>query len=313
MTYKSSSDAGHVACIGVGLMGSGWAAHFLRAGRDVVAYDNNPKAADYVKATVERAWPIVEALGLAADASTERLRVTDDLEDALDGAVFVQESAFEDEALKIGLLSEVDALAADDVVICSSSSGFLAARLRSQCKRAAGRVMVGHPFNPPYLIPLVEVVSGEGANGNAVEAARRFYESVNSKPIVLNKDIEGYVANRLQLALFREILHLVAEDIASIADIDDAIAYGPGLRWAVFGPCQIFKLASQTPEQFGNFLDLIVGEMDDFVAIKEPHIKPGVREKVIAGVVEAAGDRDYADLVAERDDKIIALRKALGV
>ena len=149
------------------------------------------------------------------------MRVTDDLEDALDGAVFVQESAFEDEALKIGLLSEVDALAADDVVICSSSSGFLAARLRSQCKRAAGRVMVGHPFNPPYLIPLVEVVSGEGANGNAVEVARRFYESGNSKPIVLNKDIEGYVANRLQLALFREILHIVSEDIASIADIYD--------------------------------------------------------------------------------------------
>ena len=313
MSYKSSNDSGHVACIGTGLMGSGWAAHFLRAGRDVVAYDPNPAAASYVRDTVERAWPIVESLGLSEGASASRLRVTDDLATALDGAVFVQESAPEKEDLKIKLLAEIDALTSPDTVICSSSSGFLAARLRSQCKHS-GRVLVGHPFNPPYLIPLVEVVAGEGADADAVTAVVEFYESVNGKAIVLKKDIAGYVANRLQLALFREIFHLVSEDVASVADIDDAIAYGPGLRWAVFGPCQIFGLASQTPAQFGDFIDLLVNEIDSgSVAIKEPTIKPGVKEKLVAGVAQAAGDRDYDSLVAERDQKVIALRKALGV
>ena len=314
MSYKSSADSGHVACGGTGLMGSGWVTHFLRAGRDVVAYDPNPAAADYVRHTVERAWPVVEALGLKEGASPSRLTVTPDLHQALDGAVFVQESAPEDESLKIKLLSEVDSLTSEDTVICSSSSGFLARRLRSECSKAKGRVLVGHPFNPPYLIPLVEVVSGEGADADAVNAAVGFYESVNSKAIVLNKDILGYVANRLQLALFREIFHLVSEEVASVADIDDAIAYGPGLRWAVFGPCQVFKLASQTPEQFGKFLDLLVEEIDHGCgAIDEPTIKPGVKEKLIEGVEAASGERSYDDLVSERDSKIIALRKAIGV
>ena len=155
---------GHIACVGTGLMGSGWAAHFLRAGQDVVAWDPNPEAADYVRQTVERAWPVVKALGLATDASPQRLRVTSDMADALEGAAFVQESAPEDEPLKIKLLCEIDALTHERTVICSSSSGFLAARLRSECGKRKGRVLVGHPFNPPYLIPLVEVVAGEGAD-----------------------------------------------------------------------------------------------------------------------------------------------------
>ena len=314
MNYKSAAHGGHVACIGTGLMGSGWAAHFLRAGRDVVAYDPDPAAADYVKSTVERAWPVVESLGLSPDASPDRLTVTADLAEALDGAVFVQEGAPEDEPLKIKLLSEIDALTAQDTVVCSSSSSFLAARLRSECGQAKGRVLVGHPFNPPYLIPLVEVVAGEGADTNAVSAAVDFYHSVNSKAIVLKKDILGYVANRLQLALFREIFHLVSEDVASVADIDDAIAFGPGLRWAVFGPCQVFRLGSKTPEQFGNFLELIAGSMDEgSVAIDEPTLKPGVIDTLVAGAAEAAGERSYDALVSERDSKIIALRKAIGV
>jgi carnitine 3-dehydrogenase len=313
MSYKSSADSGHVACVGTGLMGSGWAAHFLRAGRDVVAYDPNPAAATYVRDTVKRAWPVVEALGLSEGASLDRLRITDDLAEAVQGAVFIQESAPEDEALKIELLAQIDGLASPDTVICSSSSGFLAGRLRSACKHK-GRVLVGHPFNPPYLIPLVEVVAGDGADADAVSAAVAFYESVNGKAIVLKKDILGYVANRLQMALFREIFHLVSEDVASVADIDDAIAYGPGLRWAVFGPCQIFKLASQTPEQYGDFIDLLAGEIDaGCVAIDEPTIKPGVKEKLIEGVMQAAGTRSYDALVEERDTKIIAVRKALGV
>ena len=156
--------------------------------------------------------------------------------------------------------------------------------------------------------------AAKGADADAVTAVVEFYESVNGKAIVLKKDIAGYVANRLQLALFREIFHLVSEDVASVADIDDAIAYGPGLRWAVFGPCQIFGLASQTPAQFGDFIDLLVNEIDSgSVAIKEPTIKPGVKEKLVAGAAQAAGDRDYDSLVAERDQKVIALRKALGV
>jgi 3-hydroxyacyl-CoA dehydrogenase len=294
-------------------MGSGWAAHFLRAGLDVVACDPNPAAEGYVQDTIERAWPRLAELGLAAGASRGRLRFTTELGSALADADFVQESAPEDESLKMELLRDIDARAAPDVVVASSSSGFLAARLRSRCARGS-RVLVGHPFNPPYLIPLVEVVGGEGADPAAVAAAVAFYRSVHSHPIVLRKDILGYVANRLQLAMMREIFHLVAEDVASVRDIDDAIAFGPGLRWAVMGPCQVFKLGSQRPEQFGRFLDLLVEEIDmGCVASGGPTIRPGVREALIRGLEEAQGGAHAADLIARRDAAIVAFRRALGI
>ena len=309
-------DAGkitRVTCVGTGLMGSGWIAHFLRAGLDVTAYDPNPEAGQYVRDTVSRAWPVVTELGLAEGASQDRVRVVSDLQEALDGAQFVQESAPEDEALKIDLLSQVDALTPPEVVICSSISGFLAARLRSKCAHG-GRVLVGHPFNPPYLIPLVEIVTGEGADPQAAASAKAFYERTNSKAITLKKDILGYVANRIQLAVMKEIFHLVSEDVASVEDIDDAVAYGPGLRWAVMGPNMIFKIASQKPEQFGGFLDLLVEEIDHgCVAVNEPTIKPGVRETIIQGVIDAAAGRDHGELMAERDRKVVALRKAISV
>ncbi|MDH3688712.1 MAG: 3-hydroxyacyl-CoA dehydrogenase NAD-binding domain-containing protein [Gammaproteobacteria bacterium] len=314
MTEKTTNSIAHVTCIGTGLIGSGWAVHFLRAGLHVVAYDPNRNAEKYLRDTVDRAWPSVQKLGLNAHASVDRLQFTDDLPDALAHAQFVQESAPEDETLKMELLKQIDAVAAPDVVIASSSSSFLAGRLRSKCEAHPYRVLVGHPFNPPYLIPLVEVVGGGSADPQAVERAVQFYRDSGSRPIVLKKDILGYVANRLQLAVMREIFHLVAEDVSSVADIDDAIAYGPGLRWAIKGPCEIFMLASQRPDQFAQFIDLIVEEIDmGCVAVDRPTIREGVRETIVQGVGANQPNLSFEQRLLERDQKIIALRQTLVI
>jgi carnitine 3-dehydrogenase len=301
-----------VACVGVGLIGSGWAAHFLRHGLDVVAYDFDPKAEASLRRRVELAWPVVERLGLSPGASIGRLTFTTDLKTALDGAEFVQESAAEDEAVKIDLLSTVDSLTAPDMVISSSSSGFLAARLRSKC-RHGGRVIVGHPFNPPYLIPLVEIAGGEGVDPKAIEWAVAFYKRVNSRPVVLKREIDGYIANRLQMAVLREIYYMVGKGVASVGDIDDALTYGPGVRWAVKGPVQIFYLGAQTPDRFGDFIDLMEGEMETFLAPPGPTLTPAIRKQVIEEANALAAGKTHAQLLRERDEGVLAVLRAIGV
>ncbi|MFO0996197.1 MAG: 3-hydroxyacyl-CoA dehydrogenase NAD-binding domain-containing protein [Alphaproteobacteria bacterium] len=301
-----------VACVGTGLMGSGWVAHFLRHGLDVMAYDLDPKAESMMRKRIELAWPIVERLGLAPGASMGRVTFTTDLKAALDGAEFVQESAVENEALKIDLLAKVDSLTAPGAVISSSSSGFLAARLRSKCKHG-GRVIVGHPFNPPYLIPLVEIAGGDGVDQKAIDAAVAFYKRVNSRPVVLKREIDGYIANRLQMAVLREIYYMVGQGVASVGDIDDALTYGPGVRWAVKGPIQIFYLGAPTPDRFGTFIDLMEHEMETFLAPPGPTLTPAIKKQVIEEADALAAGKSHAQLLRERDEGVLAILKAIGV
>ena len=224
-----------VACVGAGTIGAAWAAYFLSRGLTVVATDPEPAAKAHLMDTVESVWSRLQQLSPCQQADQANLSFTDDLEAAVEGAEFIQESAPDDESLKIKLLRRIGEASPADSVIASSSSTFLPSRLSSQCAHPE-RVIVGHPFVPAYLIPLVEVVGGEETDIAALDWAMRFYTHVGKRPLQLKKEIEGYIANRLQRAVFAEALELVANGICDYDDIDKAVTWGPGLRWAIQGP-----------------------------------------------------------------------------
>jgi carnitine 3-dehydrogenase len=227
--------ARRVACVGTGTIGSGWAALFLARGLDVTAWDPAPDAAASLAASINRAWPKLARLGLAEGASPERLVFAPSLAEAVADAEFVQESAPDDEPLKIRLLAEIDASCPAEAVIASSSSRFLPSRIASDCRHPE-RVIVGHPFVPAYLVPLVEVVGGERTDEAVMAGAVAFYARVGKRPLRLKKEVEAYVANRLQHVLLEEGLRLVEAGVCDYDDIDRAVTWGPGFRWPVVGP-----------------------------------------------------------------------------
>ncbi|MFC5142966.1 3-hydroxyacyl-CoA dehydrogenase NAD-binding domain-containing protein [Actinomycetospora rhizophila] len=300
-----------IACIGAGVIGGGWAAYFLARGVDVVAWDPAPDAADRLRRTVDAAWPALTELGLDEGADRARLRVVDSLAEACADAVFVQESAPEDLGLKRGLLAELVAATRDDAVIASSTSGFPMGEMAT----AAGdpsRLVVGHPFNPPYLIPLVEVAGGPGTDPLVAKRAADFYRSIGKSVIELDRELPGFVANRLQEALWREALHMVAQGEASVEQIDAAITEGPGLRWPVHGPCLTFHLAggeggmAHMLDHFGPSLRA------PWTRLEAPELTDDLRDAMVEGTAGEAGARSFADLVAERDRAVIAIRRAVA-
>ncbi|HEY6027694.1 MAG TPA: 3-hydroxyacyl-CoA dehydrogenase NAD-binding domain-containing protein, partial [Pseudolabrys sp.] len=232
-----------IAVIGTGTIGASWAAIFLARGLDVAASDPSPEGEAFARRFIANAWPTLDKLGwVALGASPDRFSFHMDPAAAAAGADFVQESGPEREDLKIKLFATIDAAAPPETVIASSSSGLLISRVTVECKHPE-RCVIGHPFNPPHLIPLVEVVGGTKTSRAAIDKAMAFYRAVGKHPILINKEVKGHVANRLQAALWREVVHLVAEGVVSVADADAAVAYGPGLRWALMGPSLTFHLA----------------------------------------------------------------------
>jgi 3-hydroxyacyl-CoA dehydrogenase len=224
-----------IALVGTGVIGASWASLLLAKGLDVIATDPAPEAEAKLRAIVARQWAAMETLGLAAGATQSRLIFTPSLEEAVRDADFIQENGPERLEIKRDLYRRIDAAARADVMIATSSSGILISEVQTACARPE-RVLVGHPFNPPHLIPLVEVVGGKATSDAAIETAMEFYAAIGKKPIHLKKEVKGHVANRLQAALWREAFALVQDGVASVADIDTAIAHGPGLRWALLGP-----------------------------------------------------------------------------
>jgi carnitine 3-dehydrogenase len=304
------SRAPHVACIGAGVIGGGWAAYFLARGFDVVAWDPAPDAEARLRRTVDAAWPALTELGLDDGADRSRLRVADTLADACAGAVFVQESAPEDLALKRHLLADLVEATADDVVVASSTSGFPMSDMATGA-RDPSRLVVGHPFNPPYLIPLVEVVGGAATAPDVVERAAAFYRAIGKSVIEMDREVPGFVANRLQEALWREALHMVASGDATVEQIDASITEGPGLRWPVHGPCLTFHLAggesgmAHMLDHFGPSL------LAPWTRLEAPELTDELRDAMVAGTAAEAGLRDFAALVAERDRAVIAIRRAV--
>ena len=261
MAGAQNNGARRVCLAGAGVIGSGWAARFLARGLDVIATDPAPGAEERLRAGVENAWPALERVGLSEGASRSRLSFTTNLEEAVSEADYVQENAPEREDLKRELLARVDAAASPDVIVASSTSGFLPTSLQSGCQHPE-RVVVGHPFNPVYLLPLVEVVGGERTSPEVVERAMDFYRALGMRPLHVRKEVEGHLSDRLQEALWRENLHLIAEGIATPGELDEAIVYGPGLRWALMGVNLTFHMAggeegmAHMLRQFGPALEL---------------------------------------------------------
>lgn len=296
-----------VCLVGAGVIGYGWAARCLARGLEVVATDPAPGAEERLRAGVENAWPVLERVGLSPEASKDRLSFTADLEEAASGADFVQESTPEREDLKRELLGRVDAAARPEAVIASSTSGFLPTSLQSECREHPERVVVGHPFNPVYLLPLVEVVGGERTSSEAVQGAVGFYRELGMKPLHVRKEIEGHLSDRLQEALWRENLHLIAEGVATPGELDDAIVYGPGLRWALMGVNLTFHLAggeegmAHMLEQFGPALE------QPWTKLKAPELTEELAGRMVEGTATQAAGRSTAELERRRDEFLIRL------
>ena len=299
-----------VACVGAGVIGGGWVAHFLARGFRVHAWDPAPDAEAKLTRLVDAAWPALTSLGLADGASRDNLVVAPTLAEAVAEATFVQESAPEDLPLKQKLLSEIDAVTPAGVVIASSTSGYGMTEMQADAQTPE-RLVVGHPFNPPYLIPLVEVVGGERTEAWAVERAADFYRRVGKTVLTMDREVPGFVANRLQEALWREALHMVANGEATVEQIDTAITDGPGLRWPIQGPMLTFHLAggeggmAHMLDHFGPSLKAPWTRLD------APELTTELRDAVVEGCEDEAGDRTIADLIAERDRAIIAIQRAV--
>ena len=298
MHLPDPATVNQVACVGAGTIGAGWAALYLSQGLRVVASDPADGAEDRLRAGVARAWPSLEALGLAAGADPARLTFAADLEAALDGAQFVQESAPDRQDLKIALMERMDRLLPDDVVIASSSSTFLPSALAGRC-RVPARVIVGHPFTPSYLMPLVEVVGGDATAESVMEWAMTFYRRVGKRPVRLRHEIERYVSNRLQRVVRKEIDALVAAGICDYRQADQALVYGPGIRWAFMGPT------------LGMHFTGGDGGIRNAIAHFGWSGPPELENRAIAAVDEMTGDHDAAALERWRDRNLVALLRAL--
>lgn len=235
MTRPSFKDVRQVTCVGSGTIGAAWAACFLSRGIEVIATDSNPGAEAHLTNTIEAAWPKLAAIGLPKHADRSKIRFTTDMREAVSSADFVQESAPDNEELKIQLLAEISEFTPKDTIIASSSSTFVPSSLASRCSHPE-RVIVGHPFVPVYLVPLVEIVGGETVTDEVLDWAEGFYIELGKAPLRLKSEIEGYIANRLQRVVFEEALALVAGGVCNYDDIDKAVTMGPGLRWAIQGP-----------------------------------------------------------------------------
>ncbi|MPS81383.1 MAG: 3-hydroxyacyl-CoA dehydrogenase [Achromobacter sp.] len=300
-----------VAIVGAGTIGASWAALFLAHGLSVVVSDPAPDAEAQTRARVQAAWPVLKELGRVAEgASFDALVFEPDLARALVDADFVQENAPEREDFKIDLFTRMDALLPAHVIVASSSSGLIMSRLQARCQHPE-RFVIGHPFNPPHLIPLVEVVGGDKTSSEVIDQSIAFYKAIGKYPIRLNKEVPGHIANRLQAALWREAIHLAAENVASVADIDAAVSQGPGLRWALFGPHMTFNLGGGAGG-LANFMDHLLGPVqtwwDDLGA---PEMTQELQRKLIEGVAAEAGQRSIADIVHARDAQLTALIKVL--
>jgi len=301
-----------ISVIGSGTIGASWAAYFLARGFEVAAYDPAPNGEDFARRFIDNAWPTLEKLkAVQPGADRKRLSFFKDPAAASKGAAFVQESGPEREDLKIELFAAIDGAAPAESVIASSSSGLLISRVTAKCKHPE-RCVIGHPFNPPHLIPLVEVVGGGKTSPDAVTKAMNFYREIGKHPIHIKKEVRGHAANRLQAALWREAIHLVTEGVVSVADADAAIAYGPGLRWALMGPHLTFHMAGGDGGM-KHFMDHLGPALQSWMdELGTPRLDPKTQEAIIDGVTEEVAGRGMDDLRRWRDRKLIEILRVSG-
>lgn len=303
-------DINTVGIVGTGVIGAGWAARCLVRGIDIIATDPGANARANLEKTIETAWPAMAKLSQAPGVERGKLTFTPNLNEMAESADFIQENAPENEDLKRRLLAQIDAVAPADVIIASSSSGLLPTRIQADCRHPE-RVVIGHPFNPVYLLPLVEVLGGEKTSPKTIADAMVFYERIGMHPLKVRTEIEGYISDRLQEALWREALHMVNEGVASTGEIDDAVIYGPGLRWAFMGTCLTFHLAGGEDgmrhmlEQFGPALEL------PWTKLKAPELTDQLIDRMVEGTQAQAAGRSIRDLERLRNDCLVDIMRVL--
>lgn len=304
MSLEPSS--GRIAVVGTGVIGASWAAYFLAKGFDVAATDPAGGAEKRLRALVDEFWPSLERLGLVDGASRSRLSFDPEIMRAVAGCAFIQENGPERVDVKRDLLGKISAAVPSDSLIASSSSGILISDIQDAAAYPE-RVLLGHPFNPPHLIPLVEVVGGRQTSEDAINKALTFYESIGKKTIRIRREVKGHVANRLQAALWREAFYLVEQGIASVEDVDTAIAQGPGLRWALLGPFLNLHLSggaggiAHVLEHLGPPLESWWPELGN-VTLNEQ-----LKTAIARGVAEELCGADLSDVGRHRNDLLLAL------
>src|SRR6201997_4667324 len=298
-----------IAIVGTGVIGASWAAEYLARGFDVIATDPAPNAEANLRKYVDEAWKDLTKIGLTKGASRDRLTFTTDLKEALSKADFVQENGPERPDFKMKLFADMDEVTPVDSLIASSSSGITPSVMQTNCKHPE-RVLVGHPFNPPHIIPLVEGVGGAQTTPEAIEQAMRFYASIGKKPIQLRKELPGHVANRLQAALYREMLYLIEQGVLSVDDMDVAVSYGPGLRWGVMGQSLQWHLGGGEGG-IKHFMDHLMEPLAGMMKVLgTPNITPELKQKVVDGVMREAGNRSVDELAQAENEVIIELLRS---
>jgi carnitine 3-dehydrogenase len=294
------------AILGAGTIGASWTAWFMSRGMEVQVWDPRPEAADYVRRYVADAWPAMARLGMAEAASPDTWRFCATPEDAVADVDFVQENAPERMLVKRELYGRIDAVLRVDAVLASSTSGLIMSDMQAGF-RSAARFAVGHPFNPPHLIPLVEVVAGRETARETIAWCLDFYRHIGKKPIHIRKEAAGHLANRLQAALWREAVSAVVTGLASVEDVDTAISAGPGLRWAAMGPHMTFHLGGGEGG-IEHMLSQFKPVFESWWAtMTTPELSEDTCRQIIDGVKAEANGRSLAELAAERDAVLLPL------
>src|SRR5712691_2523025 len=301
-----------IAIVGAGVIGASWAAEYLARGFDVVATDPGPNAEANLRKYVDEAWKDLTNIGLSKGASRDRLTFTKDSKEALSKADLVQENGPERPDFKMKLYAEMDEVTPVDSLLASSSSGITPSVIQSKCKHPE-RVVIGHPFNPPHIIPLVEVVGGTKTAPEAIQQAISFYASIGKKPIHLKKELPGHVANRLQAALYREMLYLIEQGVLNVEETDAAVCYGPGLRWGVMGQSLQWHVGGGEGG-IKHFMEHLMDPLQGMMkALGTPNITPELKQTVIDGVAREAAGRSVDQLSQDENRVIVGLLKLRGV
>ena len=308
MLNKDPARVRNITCIGAGPIGGGWAAHFLAQGYQVTSYLHDASEYDALMRLLETAWASLEQIGLADNASLDNFQYTTDLAEATENAEFIQESVPEVLKLKQDLYKTLGDIVDANVVIASSTSGLSMTDIQANCATPE-RTVVAHPFNPPYLLPLVEMIGGENTSAECIAWTERFYKVSGKSPLVMKKEIPGFIATRLQEAIWREALHMVANGEATVEQIDQAVVNGPGPRWALMGPCEIFHIGggeggmAYCLDQFGPALKL------PWTRLVAPELTAELRQAMIDGCAEMTEGQDFASLSRKMNDGLVKIAK----
>ena len=297
-----------IAIIGTGVIGSGWTLRLLAKKKEVYVFDPNLKQEKFLLDEIKRTTKSLKSFYKTSTVSTKKLFFKKSIKEAVKDADLIQESGPENEKIKKKIVKEISKWSKPNAIIASSSSGLLPSKIQSACKNPA-RFIIAHPFNPVYLLPLVELVKGKKTKNNFIKKSEIFYRSLGMQPLIVKKEIEGYLSDRLQESMWRESLHIINENLASTDDLDKAIIHGPGLRWSLMGTFLTFHLAGgklgmrHMLKQFGPALKL------PWTKLKAPKLTKKLSNRIIKGAKKQSKGKSIKELTTIRDNFLIDLLK----